>query len=168
MTRRRRLLLALGGVALVYAGVNALLVGGHLWRHRDDPARLDALAQRLEAEQVEITALEAQLSTLAGTLERTEASIQQLGFRIQNVELRYPSGVPSDRYAEYTADVERYNAEIRSYNDGIARYERLGQQYSAQVDAFNQLAEEANALAVELEDIPHLLPVDLSRRAALN
>jgi cell division protein FtsB len=155
-------------VGLVYAGVNAFLVGGHLWRHRDDPARLDALAQRLEAEQVEIAALEAQLTMLAGSLERQEASIQQLGFRIQNVQLRYPDGVPSDRYAEYTADVERYNAEIRAYNDGIARYERLGQQYSARVDAFNQLAQEANALALQVKDIPHLLPVDLSSRIVSN
>ena len=85
-------------------------------------------------------------------------------------ELRIPlpDGVPSDRYAEYTADVERYNAEVRAYNDGLARYERLGQQYSARVDSFNQLAEEANALAVELEDIPHLLPVDLSSRIQSN
>ena len=64
--------------------------------------------------------------------------------------------------------MERYNAEVRAYNDGLARYERLGQQYSARVDSFNQLAEEANALAVELEDIPHLLPVDLSSRIQSN
>ncbi len=168
MTRSKRLLIAVGSLTLAYAGANAVLVGGHAWRHRDTPSRLDALAQRLDAERVEIEALEVQLTALERSLEGAEASIQQLGLRIQAVEVRYPDGVPSEQYTRYVADVEQYNGMIRGYNEGAARYDRLGRQYAERVESFNQLVEKVNVLAAEIEDVPYLFPVDLSSRIVSN
>lgn len=168
MTRTKRWMIAAGGVTLVYVGVNAALVGGHLWRHRELPSRIAALTQRLETERAEIEALEAELTGMERSLQRAEASIQQLGLRIRTAEERYPNGVPSAHYTRYVADVEQYNGMIRGYNEGTAHYERLGRQYAERVEAFNQLVEKANALASEIEDVPHLLPVDLSARIVPN
>lgn len=163
MRRLKRWLFILGGLAVGYVALNAALIGGHAWRHRDDRARLEALAQQLEAERTEIERMEAQLGTLDASLERTEAGIQQLGLWIRNVEARYPDGVPSSLYGQYSTTVDRYNGMIREYNATVAQYQTLGPGYSARVDAFNRQVEEANTLAVRVGDVPHLLPVDLAR-----
>ena len=163
MRRLKRWFFIVGGLAAAYAAVNVLLIGGHVWRHRDDRARLETLARQLEAERAEIQRMEEQLETLGASLERTEAGIQQLGFWIGNVEARYPDGVPSSLYGQYSAAVDRYNGMIRDYNTTVARYQALGPGYSARVDAFNRQVEEANTLAAQVGDVPHLLPVTLAR-----
>jgi len=66
------------------------------------------------------------------------------------------------------ADVEQYNGMIRGYNEGAAHYDRVGREYAERVDAFNELAEKVNALAAEIEDVPHLLPMNLSLRTVSN
>jgi septal ring factor EnvC (AmiA/AmiB activator) len=161
MHRVKRWMFIVGGLAAAYAAVNVLLIGGHVWRHRDDRARLETLAEQLEAERGEIERMEEQLGTLTTSLDRTEAGIQQLGFWIRNVETQYPNGVPSGLYGQYSATVDRYNGMIRDYNATVAQVQALEPGYSAMVDAFNRQVEEANALAVRIGDVPHLLPVDL-------
>ncbi len=163
MHRLRRWFFIVGGLAAGYVTLNAALIGGHAWRHRDDRARLEQLARQLDAERDEIVRMEQRLEALGAALERTEADIQQLGFWIRNVEAQYPDGVPSSLYGQYTASVDRYNGMIRDYNATAAQVQALEPGYSARVDAFNRQVEEANALAAEIGNVPHLLPADLAR-----
>ena len=163
MHRLKRWFLLVGGLAAGYVALNALLIGSHAWRHRDDRARLEQLARQLDAERDEIVRMEQQLEFLGALLERTEAEIQQLGFWVRNVEAQYPDGVPSSLYGQYTAAIDRYNGMIRDYNATLARYEALGPGYAAKVGEFNGHVEEANALAAGIGNVPHLLPVELAR-----
>ena len=164
MRRVKRWFFIVGGLAAAYVALNALLIGGHVWRHRNDRARLEQLARQLEVERTEIARVEEQLEALGASLERTEAAIQQAGFWIRNVEAQYPNGVPSSLYGQYSASVDRYNGMIRDYNATATRVQALEPGYSARVDAFNRQVEEANALSAEIGDVPHLLPVDLRHR----
>jgi septal ring factor EnvC (AmiA/AmiB activator) len=162
MHRLKRWVLIIGGLAAGYVALNALLIGGHVWRHRGDRARLQQIAQQLETERTEIARVEEQLDSLGKSLDRTEAGIQQLGFWIRNLESRYPDGIPSSLYGQYLAELERYNHMIGDYNATAAQVQALEPGYSARVDAFNRQVEGANALAAEIGDVPHLLPVDLA------
>jgi len=161
MHRLKGWIFIVGGLAVGYVALNALLIGGHLWRHRGDHARLQQLAQHLETERSEIARLEQQLDSLGRSLERDESGIQQLGFWIRNLESRYPDGIPGSLYGEYLAEVGRYNDMIEDYNATAQQVRALEPGYAARVDSFNRQVEEANALAAEIGDVPHLLPVDL-------
>jgi len=161
MRRLKRWFFILGGLAIGYVALNAALIGGHVWQHRGDRARLQQMAQQLESERGEIARLEQQLDSLGRNLDRSEAGIQQLGFWIRNLESRYPDGIPSSLYGQYLAEVGRYNDMIEDYNATAQQVRALEPGYSARVDAFNRQVEEANALAAEIGNVPNLLPVDL-------
>jgi uncharacterized protein involved in exopolysaccharide biosynthesis len=157
------MLVFVGVVVVGYVGVNAVMIGGHLVRHREDRATLKTVAARLETEQTRITALEQELSGLERTLGETETNSLRLREWIEDVEAQYPRGIPAGMYDEYTSVVERYNGLIRDYNQAAARLQALQPQYAAAVDSFNLEVERANALVRTIGDIPHLLPIDLPR-----
>lgn len=161
MSRGKSVLAFVGVIVAGYVGVNAFMIGGHLWRHREDRATLKILAARLETEQARIAQLERELTSLEQSLGDTETSSARLREWIEDVEAQYPRGIPGGMYDEYTSVVDRYNGLIRDYNQTAARIQSLQPQYSAAVDSFNLEVEQANALMREIGDIPHLLPIDL-------
>ncbi len=161
MSRGKSVLALVGVVVAGYVGVNAFMIGGHLWRHREDRATLKTLAARLETEQARITAMEEELTGLERSLGETETNSLRLREWIEDVETQYPRGIPAAMYDEYTTVVERYNGLIRDYNQTAARIQSLQPQYTAAVDTFNLEVERANALVRTVQDIPHILPFDL-------
>jgi chromosome segregation ATPase len=166
-SRIKRWLIVLGGVGVAYVALNVALVGGHVLKHRDDRASLKALADQLETERIEIERLEGQLTLLEGSLEQTEVGLGRLGRWIESIESQYPRGIPSIRYEEYTSTVGRYNTMIQDYNETLASYQELQPEYSARIDTFNVHAEEANALAEKIGNVPNALPIDLPRAQPL-
>jgi multidrug resistance efflux pump len=152
-----------GSIALAYAVWNAALVGGHLYRHRDDSARLDQLVQQVEAERAVIAELEAELTTLESELERSQAEFTGLGRWIDRVQSMYPQGIPSHTYDEYSAAVDRYNALVSAHNEHVGTFQSVQARYAAVVDSFNAHAEEANALAEEIGSIRDRLLLPLPK-----
>lgn len=163
MSRGKSVLAFVGVLVAGYVGVNAVMIGGHLWRHREDRATLKTLAARLETEQTRIAAMEQELTGLERTLGETETNSLRLREWIEDVEAQYPRGIPGAMYDEYTSVVDRYNGLIRDYNQTAARIQSLQPQYTAAVDSFNVEVEQANALVRTIGNIPHLLPIDLPR-----
>lgn len=163
MSRGKSVLAFVGVIVAGYVGVNVFMIGGHLWRHREDRATLKTLAARLETEQARIGQMEEELTSLEQSLGDAETSSARLREWIEDVEAQYPRGIPGGMYDEYTSVVDRYNNLIRDFNQTAARIQSLQPQYSAAVDSFNLEVERANALVRTIGDIPHLLPIDLPR-----
>lgn len=159
----KRWVLGVGTIVIGYAAWNAVLVGGHLYRHRDDANRLDYLVKQIEAERPEITRLEAELTTLQAALQQSEAEFTALGRWIDQVQSLYPQGVPDHMYAEYSANVDRYNGMVTAHNGKVEHFRTVQERYAAAVDRFNVHAEEANALAEEIGSIRDRLPLPMRR-----
>ena len=124
-------------VVVIGAAIAAVTVGGAVRNVSQERGRLLSLASELEDERAELDSLEQTLTEQEAQLARAERTLIDLRNWITTVELRYPRGIPSNVYGEYTESVDRYNTGIDEYNAAAATYHTAQEEYVARVDSFN-------------------------------
>ena len=92
------------------------------------------------------SALLAQLATTKDRLASQKAAIDVMdsalatqAAQIRALETKYPSGMPPDVYASYTALVDRYNAGVATERSTVASYNALITQSNSLADQVNRL-----------------------------
>ena len=79
------------------------------------------------------------LAAAKAALDATDASLANLNAQIKALEARYPSGMPPDVYASYSALIDRYNAGVATERTQVAAYNALLAQSNGVIDQLNQL-----------------------------
>jgi len=79
------------------------------------------------------------LAAAKAALDATDASLVNLNAQIKALEARYPSGMPPDVYASYSALIDRYNAGVVTERTQVAAYNALLAQSNGVIDQLNQL-----------------------------
>jgi len=79
------------------------------------------------------------LAAAKAALDATDASLVNLNAQIKALEARYPSGMPPDVYASYSALIDRYNAGVATERTQVAAYNALLAQSNGVIDQLNQL-----------------------------
>ena len=144
-------------VVVIGAAIATVTVGGAVRNVSQERGRLLSLAAELEGERAELDSLEQTLTEQEAQLARAERTLIDLRNWITSVELRYPRGIPSNVYGEYTESVDRYNTGIDEYNAAAARYHSAQEQYVARVDSFNVRVQEAQGAVEDLKDLGKLI-----------
>ncbi|HUF12282.1 MAG TPA: hypothetical protein VMN78_04210 [Longimicrobiales bacterium] len=127
---------ALGVVLLLaaFALLNGALWVGQGYFQKDDVARAEAFATRLDAMGQEIAGFEAQLEEYQRRSDRIDSigAVLAASPRMSRVSQR-----------DYEVMIERWNADLPVINRTAAGYDSLITVYNKQVDEYNALAEKA-------------------------
>jgi hypothetical protein len=122
------------GKAFTSVGIFILLVVGSFgfvsvqdYFHRNDDQRIEQDIKRLEALDIQITALQQQL-------DKDGRTIDQLNSRLSS-ESNYTA------VTTYNSDVDTYNRLRASYLTDYDRYEKLVNDYNAELEIAKQFAE---------------------------
>jgi multidrug resistance efflux pump len=143
-----------------------VLVGGQKAWHYTDQVKLDKLKTELATERGSIANAETKLQSLDAEIKRADAEREQLKSGLDLIEVRYPSGIPSEAYDPYKQSVTRYNELVNAHNAIIQNYNTLYAAYSGQVDAYNQKVTQFNTLAKDIGSTWYVIPVPCGRMGA--
>jgi hypothetical protein len=86
-----------------------------------------------------ISELTDQIARAKAAVDATDASLAALNVQIRSLEARYPSGMPPDVYASYSALIDRYNAGVATERAQVSAYNGLVVQSNGVVDQVNAL-----------------------------
>ena len=67
--------------------------------------------------------------------------------------------MPLHLYPEYSSLIDSFNGGIAPHNADVKRCDMVRTQYSAQVDSYNSLVEEANSLVKKVGTTWYVIPV---------
>jgi chromosome segregation ATPase len=149
--------LAIAIFVVIGAAIAVVTVGGAVRNASQERGRLLSLAEDLEAERTALDRLEQALIDQEAQLTDSERALIDLRNWITTIELRYPRGIPSNVYGEYTEAVDRYNTGIDEYNAAADTYHTAQEEYVARVDSFNARVQEAQGAVEDLKDLGKLL-----------
>ena len=105
------------------------------------------VVQRLDAQQVRIDSLSAELGALDSLVEKEKAELQRLGEEIAGFEERATSGrLPSPEYRRYLGVIDSHNEVVEAHNERVIDMRDTYAEYSTLIDTHNALVDSANEL----------------------
>ena len=153
--------LSLVSIAIVFALINLVLVGGQKIWHHSDQKKLDTLKTELKLERTTINGAETRLQNFEERIKEINSEKNPIGLHLKKIEEQFPNGIPSNIYASYKSSVSHYNELVRTHNAMLQMYNAIYEKYSAEIDNYNMDVKKANALAKKIGGTWYLIPIPI-------
>lgn len=123
-------------------------------------AKLDKIKAQLENERPEIEKIQKELKDFSKDINDYENRLKSLKKFIDNVEMRYPNGIPSgDLYNNYREAIDNYNSVAKRYNDLSFLYSK----HINTINNYNNKITEANELARRTGNRWYVAPIPVGK-----
>ena len=148
-------------VLLVVVGVKLSEQAYALVAFREERAQARDLRARLGETGVDLVQARLREDSLRTLIKARDAELERDLRVIRRYHREARRGMTPERHARYTAELDRYNAQVVARNDIIRRFEALHDRHQAAASRYNLLADSLHALAVKMGQPYYQVPTAL-------
>lgn len=148
-------------VLLVIVGVKLSEQAYALVAFRDERQQVRELRARLGQTGVDLVAARTSEDSLRQLIHSQDDALERDLITVRRFHREARRGMTSQRHAEYTAELARYNAQVVARNDVLRRFESLHDRHQAAATRYNLLADSLHALAVKMGQPYYQVPTAL-------
>jgi hypothetical protein len=146
------------GLMALLITANFSMVGYQSYSHRDERAVLESMQERLLAAETTLAERDAAVKKLHISLTYANETIARDSASLDAFEARHRGGISDYKlYNGYKQRVAAWNESVKQYNITQAEWESLDRKLTADVRAYNMLADSVRLTSAKLDSTRSLV-----------
>ena len=146
------------GLMAIVITANFSMVGYQSYSHRDERAVLESMQDRLQAAETTLGERDAEVKKLHIALTFANETIARDSASLDAFEAKHRGGISDYKvYSGYKKRVATWNESVKQYNAMQAEWDSLDRKLTADVRAYNMLADSVRLTSAKLDSTRSLV-----------